>query len=178
MRNLTRRQRYDQKIKNADFIPVLLGCVSFSFDDNLAFLIRAAACFGVSELHVIGSIPHRSKLNAASGSTYDYIFLKQHSNPYVFLEYMKERNIKIISAEISKNSVSLKDYEFNFKQPICIFTGHETHGVPTEILLNSDIVKIDLPGPGFCLNTSQAANVMLYEASKQFFAKNKWREVR
>jgi tRNA(Leu) C34 or U34 (ribose-2'-O)-methylase TrmL len=40
-------------------------------------------------------------------------------------------------------------------------------GIPSDILKISTKVFIDMPGVGFCLNTSQAANVFLYEVSKQ-----------
>jgi len=40
--------------------------------------------------------------------------------------------------------------------------------VPVDVTQIADCVEIDMPGPGFCLNTSQAANIVLYEASKQY----------
>jgi tRNA(Leu) C34 or U34 (ribose-2'-O)-methylase TrmL len=46
--------------------------------------------------------------------------------------------------------------------------GNESTGVPIEILLNSEKIYIPMPGVGFCLNTSQAANIVLYEAVKQY----------
>ena len=39
--------------------------------------------------------------------------------------------------------------------------------IAIEILRNSDKVYIPMPGVGFCLNTSQTANIFLYEAAKQ-----------
>lgn len=164
----TRRQRYTEKQKNSINIPVCLGIVNFTHDGNLAFLIRSAICFGISDIHVIGSIPSKTQLNSLSGSTYDWINLIQHKNPNDFLAWTRENKVKIISAELTKTSRKLCDYKFNFNNNLCIFTGHETTGVPTEILINSDVVEIDMPGPGFCLNTTQAANIVIYEATKQF----------
>jgi tRNA(Leu) C34 or U34 (ribose-2'-O)-methylase TrmL len=46
--------------------------------------------------------------------------------------------------------------------------GNETTGVPTQILVNSKIIYIEMPGVGYCLNTAQTANIMLYEAVKQY----------
>ena len=56
-RKKTRRQRYKEKVKSAQFLPISIGCVNFMHDGNLAFLIRSAACFGIRDIHVIGSIP-------------------------------------------------------------------------------------------------------------------------
>jgi len=165
----TRRERYDYKAKTAKFLPMSMGCVNFDCDGNLAYLIRSAACFGIQDLHVIGSVPHRSKLNSLSGSTYDYVNIIQHSSPYSFLKWARENKVKIVSAELTDESQKLRDYSFDFSEHICIFTGHETTGVPIEIIKNSDCVEIDMPGIGFCLNTAQAANILLYESCKQYY---------
>ena len=55
-RKKTRRQRYKEKMKTAQFLPISIGCVNFMHDGNLAFLIRSAVCFGVKDVHVVGSV--------------------------------------------------------------------------------------------------------------------------
>ena len=81
---------------------------------------------------------------------------------------MEENDIKLISAELTDGSINLENYRFNFNKPVCVILGNEQTGVPVEILRNSDIVHIEMPGVGYCLNTSQAGNIMLYEAVKQY----------
>ena len=98
----------------------------------------------------------------------DYIPIEQHENPLEFLEYAKSNNIKLISAELCEKSESIETYNFDFSQPICIVVGHEEVGIPSEILNNSDKIYIPMPGVGYCLNTSQAANILLYEATTQY----------
>jgi tRNA G18 (ribose-2'-O)-methylase SpoU len=90
-----------------------------------------------------------------SGSTCDFINLIQHKSPNDFNRWTEENNVRVVAAEL-------------FDQELCIFTGHETSGVPVDVTQIADCVEIDMPGPGFCLNTAQAANIVLYEASKQF----------
>jgi tRNA G18 (ribose-2'-O)-methylase SpoU len=46
--------------------------------------------------------------------------------------------------------------------------GNEESGIPPEIILNSDVIYVEMPGVGFCLNTAQAANIILYEAVRQY----------
>ena len=164
----TRLERYNSKKKQATFMPVSVVCINFFNDGNLAFIIRSAACFGVQTIHVIGSIPEYAELKRMSGSTVDFVNIVQHSSPSDFLIWSKKNRVKIVSAELSYRSQSLKDYRFDFDQQICIVAGNETTGVPEEILENSDVVKIDMPGIGFCLNTAQTTNIFLYEASRQF----------
>ena len=167
-RQLTRRQRYDKNLEASKKYPISLACVNFMFDENIGFLIRSAACFGISNIHVIGALPKRSKVNASSGSLFDYVSFIQHDNPFKFLNYMKREGIKLISAELCDEAVSIHDYEFYFDSNTCIGAGHETYGIPIEILMNSDKIYIPMPGAGACLNTSQAANIILYEAIRQF----------
>ena len=179
-RKKTRRERYDDKKGTAKTYPISLCCVNFQHDGNLGYLIRSAVCFGAEFLHVIGSVLDRNKLNALSGSLYDYVEIKQYPSPRDFLDYTKNEKIKLVAAEIYTGSKSLTSYRFDYDRPLCLVVGNEETGVPLEILQQSDIVHIPMPGIGYCLNTSQTANIMLYEAIKQFEInkayKQSWKE--
>jgi len=171
-RVVTRRQRYDEKLKSSNWFPIELCTINFKHDANLGFLIRAAACFGVRTINVIGDHPPRSVLNPLSGSLYDYVEIKKYSHPREFLDYAKTNQIKLVSAELSGNSKSIHIYDFNYSSRLALVVGQEHTGIPIDILNCSDQIYIPMPGPGFCLNTSQAANVILYEAIKQYEIQN------
>tara|TARA_Y100000034_G_C6859665_1_gene391099 strand:+ start:472 stop:1011 length:540 start_codon:yes stop_codon:yes gene_type:complete len=167
LRTETRRDRYNGKLKNAKKYPISLCAVNFVFDDNLGYLIRSAACFGAERLYVIGHVPERKILNPLSGSLYDYVEIVQFANPREFLKYSKNEKIKLISAELVEEARSISTYDFDFDRHICLVVGNEQCGIPIEILRNSDIIYVPMPGAGYCLNTSQAANILLYEAVSQ-----------
>jgi len=167
-REETRRQRYDAKKKTAKTFPISIATVNFKHDGNIGYLIRSAACFGANAVHVIGSLPDRKVLNPLSGSLIDYVEINKYRDPAAFIEYARENNIKLISAELSKESESIETYDFDFSQPICIIVGHEETGIPVEILNNSDKIYIPMPGVGYCLNTSQVANILLYETTTRY----------
>jgi tRNA G18 (ribose-2'-O)-methylase SpoU len=137
-------------------------------DGNLGYLIRSAACFGAEVLHVIGSVPKRSVLNPLSGSLYDYVKIVNHKNPTEFLDYVTANNFKLVSAELCDGAAPIDNYEFDYSSGLILVVGNETSGVPTAILNKSDKIYIPMPGVGFCLNTSQAANILLYEATMQY----------
>ena len=168
MREETRRQRYDSKLKTAKRYPISLCAINFRVDDNLGYLVRSAACFGAERLYVIGDVPERSRIKSTSGSLIDYVEIKQFSRPSEFLTYMEAEEIQIIAAELVEEARSISFYNFNFDRPICLVVGNEQIGVPTEIIQRSDVVYIPMPGIGFCLNTSQTANILLFEAVKQY----------
>ena len=168
IRNETRRQRYDKKLKNAKRYPISLCAINFRIDDNLGYLIRSAACFGAERLYVIGHVPERHSVISSSGSLYDYVEIEKFSKPSEFLAHMRFEGTQVVSAELVEEARPLADYNFNFDRPVCLVVGNEATGIPTEILAKSDVVYINMPGVGYCLNTSQAANIMLYEATRQY----------
>jgi len=151
-------------------MPLSLVAINFEVDDNLAFLVRTAACYGVSDVYVIGSIPPRKNLYPRSGSLSDEFDLRIFQNPSCFLKFAREKGMFLISAEITDSSTSLHDYRFDFSKHTALVLGNETSGVPVEILLNSETVHIPMPGLGFCLNTSQTGTAFVHEYSRQYLA--------
>jgi len=173
VRSETRRQRYNEKAKSAKKYPISICAINFRVDDNLGYLVRSAACFGAQRIHVIGHVPVRSVLKSPSGSLIDYVEVVQHTRPSDFLLEMQEQKTKIISAELVGGAKPLSSYDFTFDSDCCVVVGNEESGVPVEILRNSENIYIPMPGVGFCLNTAQAANIILYEAVKQY-EERKW----
>lgn len=176
MRDKTRKERYEEKKINAKTYPISIATINFMHDGNLGYLIRSAACFGAECIHVIGSIPDRKVLNPSSGTLCDYVEIKQYNTPVAFLEYARANNYNLISAEINDEALPINRYNFDFTKHTCIILGHEESGIPSELIRNSDSVSIPMPGIGFCLNTSQAGNILLYEAVKRYEAQTEFIE--
>ena len=168
MRNETRRQRYNNKLNTAQKYPISIATINFICDENLAYVVRTAACFGLTDVHVIGAIPEYKEMRRYSGTLNDYVQIYQYNNPHDFLVAMNNKGMKLVSLELCEGSNNLESYSFDFDDHICIITGNETTGVPVEILNNSEKIYIPMDGVGFSLNTSQAANIAVYEAVKQY----------
>ena len=167
-RELTRRQRYDSKLKTAKKYPISLCAINFRVDDNLGYLIRSAACFGAERLYVVGHVPERSHIKASSGSLIDYVEITSFATPQDFVDHAKSEGIQIVAAELVEQARSLASYTFNFDSHLCLVVGNEESGVPAEIIENSHVIYIEMPGVGYCLNTAQTANIILYEAVRQY----------
>jgi len=162
-REKTRRERYDSKRLDSSELNLSIATINFSFDENLAFIIRSAACFGVKNIYVIGSVPPRSFLNSRSGSLYDYVDIKSFSRPTDFLRFCRENEFDIYSLDLTDKSESIYDFSFSGERHSVMVLGHETVGVPSEILFNSRHIHIPMPGVGYCLNVSQAGTVAISE---------------
>jgi len=171
-RSKTRRQRYDEKAKSNLKLPVAVATINFSFDENLAFIIRSAACFGITDLFVIGRIPDRSYLNPRTGSLLDYVNITSFSNPRQFIEFCKAKEYKQVSVELTENAHSVYEYEFSQTEKTMLILGNERTGIPAEILLKNDSVYIPMNGPGYCLNVSQAGTAVMSEYCRQRFVNN------
>jgi 23S rRNA (guanosine2251-2'-O)-methyltransferase len=168
MRNETRKERYLSKMADANFLPFGVACTNFVNDQNVAFLARAAACFGGTEVHVIGKMPKDKDLLAYSGGHSRFMKFQQHKNPVDFLEWVRDNNVYLIAAEIADDSRDIHSIQFPLDIPIMFVVGNEMDGVPTEIIRACDLlVYIPMNGYGYCLNTSQTANVLMYEYAKQ-----------
>lgn len=167
MRSQTRKQRYCAKSKGAISYPLEIATVNFRCEENIGYLIRAAACFGARAVNVIGDCPPPAALRELSGSTSDFISIRKFANPHDLLEHCATHDMRVLSAELDPEAVSLHSYSFDVKAPTCIVIGNEKTGVPPDILLNSDVIFIPMPGVGFCINAAQAANVILYEYTRQ-----------
>lgn len=155
------------KAAGASLIPVSVATVNFICDGNLGFVIRSMACFGAKELHVIGSIPSYHDLTSLSGGLNKFVNIHQYSHPSDLVRFVKQEAMSLVSVELDARSKSIHDAILPLNH-IMLVLGHETTGVPEEILHQSDlVVHIPMPGVGYCLNTSQAGNIVLYEMAKQ-----------
>lgn len=167
-RTETRAERYAAKKERAVSHNIAPVCINFMHEENVAFVVRSAACFGAKEVIVLGAMPDAALLKARSGSTNTLLPIKAFPNTNVFLDYVRSQDAIIVSAELCDGSQSIYDYEFPQDKMIYLMCGHEEAGVPSDIILNSEAtVHIPMPGQAFCLNTSQCATAMLYEYVRQ-----------
>jgi tRNA (guanosine-2'-O-)-methyltransferase len=170
MRTETRRERYKNKKQLSVSFPVEVACINFMHEPNIGYVVRAAACFGASKVNLIGSAPEPKYLREISGTTSDYIDISTYSKPHDFLEYIRQNNIHLVSAEITPDAKSIHDYTFPKNKKVCIVVGNEQSGITADILKHSEVVEIPMPGVGYCLNTAATAHILLYEYNKQVFA--------
>lgn len=162
--------RYAAKMQQAKFAPISLGAVSFLHEANLALLARSAACFGVQTMNVIGAMPEYAKMRAVSGSVHTYVKYNQFKTPSAFLKHIRENKIKLICIELAEHAKPINDFQFSLDGygELCLFIGHEESGTPAEVMHHAnDVIYIPMPGIGWCLNTTHAAAIVLYEAVKQ-----------
>ncbi len=168
MRNETRKQRYLAKQKTARYMDVEVATINIMSDENIAYVARSVACFGAKRLHVIGKQPNYATLKAHSGGHAEFINFMYHRQPTDLIQHARENNLYMVSAELDDRAEDFYKFIPPKNQTVLYIVGHESLGVPEEILHRSDkIIYIPMPGIGFCLNTSQAANIILAHHAMQ-----------
>ncbi len=102
----TRRDRYNAKLASGKVktFPFSICAVNFQCDENIAYLIRTAACFGLQDVHVIGSMPDYEDVRRKSGTLHDFVNIHQYSNPSQFLDYARRTKISFICFHLGSNA--------------------------------------------------------------------------
>jgi len=164
---------YNTKFNKHTF-PITLLCENVTNAPNIGSLFRFCDAFGVKELIFSGHhlpIPSR-KMQKTSRSTEKYVPYQIITDIHQYISDVKKTH-QIIAIEITENSNPIQIHQFNIDKPILLLLGDENFGVSDSILNETnDIVHIDMFGQNSSMNVVQAANIALYEITKQFQVKH------
>lgn len=154
----------EEEIKNIKRNPIYLVLDNVWDTYNIGSLFRLADAIAAERVYICGDseYPPNSRIHKAAVGTEKWTPWTTRSSGVLATRELKEEGVQIISVEQSKNSVSYKNLEAKF--PCAIVVGHETDGVSTEVLRESDIV-VELPMHGInkSLNVWGSAAVVAYK---------------
>lgn len=158
---------YNTNFKKLKF-PITLVCDNVTNAPNIGSLFRIVDAFGVEKLILCGKVSLGRKMTKTSRSTEKVVDYKICESASTMVEDLKTKGYQIISLEITKNSKPIHSFQFSKEKPIALIIGDENFGVSEKILNLSDvIIHIDMFGQNSSMNVVQAANIALYEITKQ-----------
>lgn len=138
---------------------------------NVGSVFRSSDSAGFSCIYLCGYcvIPPDHKLEKTALGAQNSIAWEHHCKAIELIKLLKKENTFIIGFEVTKQSVSLFDYQLNPKlEKVCLVFGNEVTGVEPDILdLCDEIVAIPHFGHKSSLNIASAAAVALYEIKRQ-----------
>lgn len=137
---------------------------------NVGSVFRIADAFGVERLYLTGRTirPPNRKIRKTSRSTENSVQYEEFDNPEEILEILKAKKYKIISLEITNDSVDIRDLDIAKSDKICLILGSESEGVSERLLTLSDaIVHIPMFGVNSSLNVSSACSIAAFEILKR-----------
>lgn len=150
--------------------PIILLCENVSNAPNIGSLFRICDAFGIQEIVFNGEESEiiSRKMKKTSRATEKYVPYKVISNIEHYLNEIKKVH-QLIALEITNNSKSIQKYKFDFSKPIVLIIGDENFGVSENTLQHcNEVIHIDMFGENSSMNVVQAANIALYEITKQF----------
>ncbi|MDX1271974.1 TrmH family RNA methyltransferase [Bizionia paragorgiae] len=149
--------------------PITIVCENVTNAPNIGSLFRISDAFGVAELIFCGShIPLGRKMMKTSRATEKVVPYKVCENAAEVIADLKAKNYYIVALEITKESTAIDHFKFPTNQPIALIIGDENFGVSEHNLKASDAsVHITMYGQNSSMNVVQAANIALYEITKQ-----------
>ncbi len=159
---------YNSHFKNRKF-PITVVAHQVYNAPNIGSLFRISDAFGVEQLVFCGqdiTIGRKaSKTARATEKTVPYTIANE---TLPIINSLKTKGYQIIALEITQNSTPLHTFKLTPKQPIALIIGNENFGVSEAILNLSDhIIHIEMFGQNSSMNVVQAANIALYEVTKQ-----------
>lgn len=135
---------------------------------NVGAVFRTCDATLVEKLYLCGITaypPHNKIPKTAIGAT-EVVPWEYRKDAVEVISELKEKDVQIVSVEITEDSVNYTDLEF--KKPTAVVFGHEIHGVSEEVLKLSDaVVEIPMLGRAHSLNVATSAGVVLYEIIRQ-----------
>jgi len=165
---LEQLNHYNTNFKKKEF-PITLICDNITNAPNHGSLFRIADAFGVGELIFCGEhIPLGRKMTKTSRATEKVVNYKVETSALDVVAKLKSKNYHIISLEITSHSKPIHKFKIPKNKPIALVVGDENFGVSEDILkLSGDVIHIDMFGQNSSMNVVQAANIALYEITKQ-----------
>ncbi|TJY31875.1 TrmH family RNA methyltransferase [Pontimicrobium aquaticum] len=159
---------YNTNFKKKKF-PITLICDNISNAPNIGSLFRIADAFGVEKLIFCGAhIPLGRKMTKTSRATEKVMDYSIEPSAFEVIKILKSEDYYIISLEITNNSQPIYSFTFPKNKPIALVVGDENFGISDEVLKLSDaVIHINMFGQNSSMNVVQAANIALYEMTKQ-----------
>ena len=140
---------------------------------NIGGLFRMADALGVEKIYLCGNspTPPSKKINRTARSTVRYVSHEYCENALEIVARLKTNGYKIVSLEITKQSLDILDFDVQPEDKICLIIGGENMGVNQALLNASDVaVHIRMCGNNSSMNVAAAATIAVFEITRR------WRE--
>lgn len=149
--------------------PITLICEQVGTAANVGSLFRTADAFGVEKLIFCGKeIPMGRKMTKTSRATENYVDYEITEEIHGTLSELKQQDYFLVALEITEASTDLRNFEFPKQKQIALVIGAENFGISEAVLRQMDaVLHIPMFGKNSSMNLVQAANVALYEITKQ-----------
>lgn len=151
--------------------PITVICDGIYFQENIGSVFRLCDAFGVKKIILSGKnlVFSERKINKTSRSTHKHLPYEIILDKEDLIQYIKKNYEQVIGIEITKNSISLHEFQFDFTKETAIIIGSEVFGISEEILPYCEsTVHIPMYGKNSSMNVTHALSIVLYCLSQKF----------
>ena len=131
---------------------------------NLARIVRAAGCFGITRIVAEG----KGKVDAKiARDAVEFVEISWHRSLLPVLQKLKADGYRLVGLEQATRSLVIYDYQYPRRSVLVI--GHERHGIrEDELAVVDDVIEIPMHGQPHSHNAASSAIIGMYEYCRQF----------
>jgi tRNA G18 (ribose-2'-O)-methylase SpoU len=138
---------------------------------NIGSFFRIADALGVEKIFLTGysATPPNPKINKTSRSAEKYVEYEYEKDPHLVIKKLKSLGYKMISLEITSQSISLENFNVENDERVCLIIGSENTGVCQDLLDASDAsIHIPMLGNNSSMNVANACSIATYELTRRY----------
>ena len=161
---------YEENKPQVKKYPICLLANDMDLPMNIGSIFRVADALGVEKIYLCGKspTPPRKKINRTARSTVRYVAHEYHENALETVTALRQAGYKIVSLEITKQSIDILDFEVQSDEKICLIIGGENMGINQTLLDASDVaVHIRMCGNNSSMNVAVATAIAVFEITKR-----------
>ena len=137
---------------------------------NIGSIFRLADAVAAEKVILCGETetPPHTRIKKASINTTEWVAWEYEKTAVSAIKNLrlKVKNLTVIAVEQDKKSIRYD--KANYKFPICLILGHETHGVSKEALnMCDEIVEMPMWGVNKSLNVMVSLGIVLYKTTEK-----------
>jgi tRNA G18 (ribose-2'-O)-methylase SpoU len=140
---------------------------------NVGALFRIADALGVEHLHLSGTspLPPDPKIRKTARSAERHVAWSHATDPLETAAALKAQGWRLVSLELSTQSIALDTLAVAPGDRICLVVGAENTGVCQALLDVSDVtVHIPMRGHNSSMNVANACAIAVYEIARRLGA--------
>jgi tRNA G18 (ribose-2'-O)-methylase SpoU len=157
----------------ADKVPLRFLAHDVAIALNVGALFRIADALGVEHIHLCGMspVPGDFKVRKASRSAERHVPYSYAADPLETVATLKASGYRIVSLELTTQSIDIRRLEVAVGDRICLVLGAEKAGVSQALLDVSDVtVHIPMQGHNSSMNVASACAIATFEIVRGLMA--------
>ncbi len=166
---LTKKELRSKKLTKEEFKNIKRNDIYIVLDSlkcahNIGTILRLADSLLIKKVYICGNtiIPPNKKIRSSSRGSEKWVPWEYHENALEVIRKLKDKNIEIVSVEVTDDSIDYREYKP--KDKVCLIFGREYDGVSKDIINMSDrFIHLPLLGMANSINVSAAASVTMYD---------------